>query len=144
MTDDEAIERARRLAQERGWPWEGRVDVARSRAFVFFGTRRIEVRSNVGTYGARCHVTLEEPTGDVVASSFFPRQLTDEEAIEKAREIATSRSWAWRGLVEVTRGASGPHLSITVRSNVDMKGCNCRIVLDAISGELLDSGYLAR
>lgn len=144
MTDEEAIEKARRVAEERGWPWEGRVVVSRRRAFVFFGAQRIEIHSNVGTYGARCRVTLEEETGDVVACSFLPRQLTDAEAIEKAREIAEGRTWTWRGTVEVTRGASSGRLSIAVRSNVDMKGCNCRVVLDAITGEFLDGGFLPR
>lgn len=73
MTDDEALERARSVAQSRGWEWEGRIAISRYRTFPIFGARQVEVWSNADSRGCNCRVVLDEETGEVVEAAWLPR-----------------------------------------------------------------------
>ena len=73
MTRDEAIARARALAQERGWTWHEPVNADLGRAWVVLGARRWTVTSNAGSLGTNVHVVLDDATGAVIRAAFWPR-----------------------------------------------------------------------
>jgi hypothetical protein len=70
---EQAIEAARRAAIERGWPWEGRIDVSRVRAFIFFGRLTYEVRSNADMLGTNVRVVVDPEDGTVREAYWLPR-----------------------------------------------------------------------
>ena len=72
MTAEEAVETARRLAQQQGWPWLAPVEARRRRAFLL-GPARWHVWSNAGTRGANVRVVIDDASGAVVERGFLPR-----------------------------------------------------------------------
>jgi hypothetical protein len=72
LSDDELIRLARELAAARSWTWLEPVRVRRFRE-GFFGPRRWEVLSNVGSRGCNVRVVFDAESGAVVGSSFLPR-----------------------------------------------------------------------
>jgi hypothetical protein len=73
MTHEEAIERARALAEERGWTWREPVRVTERRDFVLLGRRRLCVRSNADSRGTNVLVELDAETGEVLHAAWLPR-----------------------------------------------------------------------
>jgi hypothetical protein len=73
--------------------------------------------------------------------------LTPAEAIERARLVATERGWRWVGAVRVSASllaaTFGPH-TYEVLSNAGGRGCNVRVVVDVVTGEVLDAVYFER
>ena len=63
ISSEEAIERARRCAEERGWVWREPVIVKRSRAFVLIGRVRYEVRTNAEMRGSNARSSWMRRTG---------------------------------------------------------------------------------
>ena len=72
ITEDEAVNRAKRVAVEHGWAW---VDPAhttlRSRWFGKGG--KWEVFSNAAGLGAKVRVVLDAQTGAVLEKGYVPR-----------------------------------------------------------------------
>lgn len=73
MTHEEAIRRARALAEERDWIWREPVRVTERRRFVLFGHERITVRSNCDSRGANVLVELDAETGRVLHAAWLSR-----------------------------------------------------------------------
>lgn len=73
LTAAEAIDKARRLAEERGWRWVGAVRVSATRVAALFGPRTCEVLSNAGDRGENVRVVLEVDTGEILDAVFFAR-----------------------------------------------------------------------
>jgi hypothetical protein len=70
---EEAIERARRCAEERGWVWLEPVIVNRSRAFVLVGRVRYEVRTNAEMRGSNARVVVDAEDGSIAEAHWLPR-----------------------------------------------------------------------
>jgi hypothetical protein len=73
MTHEEAIRRARALAEERGWDWRDPVRVTETRRFVLFGRKRVTVWSNAHSRGANVVVELDAEAGDVLRAAWLAR-----------------------------------------------------------------------
>ena len=72
MTREDAIARARALADERGWTWLEPVAARRERAWLV-GKRRWTVITNIEQIGASVRVVLDDATGAIVQAGFLPR-----------------------------------------------------------------------
>lgn len=73
LTPAEAIERARSIARERGWPWVGAVRVSGSLLAATFGPRTREVLSNAGRRGCNVRVVVDIDTWEVLDAVYFAR-----------------------------------------------------------------------
>ncbi len=73
LTPAEAIEKARRIAAERGWSWVGAVRVSTSLLAATFGPRSLEVLSNAGGRGCNVRVVVDIDTGEILDAVFFSR-----------------------------------------------------------------------
>jgi hypothetical protein len=73
ITSEDAIARARRVADERGWPWQEPVHVARRRAYVFFGGVTYEIRTNATTRGQNARIVVDAEDGSVLEARWLPR-----------------------------------------------------------------------
>ena len=72
--------------------------------------------------------------------------LTEQEAIERAKQVAREQGWGWGEpvLASLQRPWFGPGGKWTVRTNTQRLGGNARVVIDAQTGEILEKGYLPR
>lgn len=70
---EEAIERARRCVEERGWVWREPVHVTRSRAFVLLGRVRYEVRTNAEMRGSNARIVVDAEDGSITEAHWLPR-----------------------------------------------------------------------
>ena len=73
ITPEEAVERARRYAEERGWAWREPVLVTRSRSFVLVGRATYEVRSNADSRGSNARVIVAADDGSILEAHWLPR-----------------------------------------------------------------------
>ncbi len=73
LSQEQAIDIARKAVSARGWPWLGRVEARRSRRWLFFGPLRWEVLTNADGYGCNARVLLDDATGAVLSLAFAPR-----------------------------------------------------------------------
>lgn len=70
---EDAIERARRCAEDRGWLWREPVRVTRSRAFVVLGRVRYEVWTNAEMRGSNARIVVDAEDGSIVEAYWLPR-----------------------------------------------------------------------
>ena len=70
---ENATERARRCAEERGWPWREPIRVTRSCGFVFLGRVRYEVRTNVEMRGSNARIVVDAEDGSIIEAHWLPR-----------------------------------------------------------------------
>jgi hypothetical protein len=73
ISSEEAIERARRCAEERGWVWREPVIVKRLRAFVLVGRVRYEVRTNAEMRGNNARIVVDAEDGSIAEAHWLPR-----------------------------------------------------------------------
>jgi hypothetical protein len=73
ISSEEAVERARRYAEERGWTWREPVRVTRSRSLVVLGRATYEVRSNAESRGSNARVIVAADDGSIVEAHWLPR-----------------------------------------------------------------------
>lgn len=76
MTRDAAIQTARTLAGEKGWPWVESLMVEDGRRFIVFGRRfwRVTTNSRYVDIGCNVHVQIDDETGRVLSSDYTPAQ----------------------------------------------------------------------
>jgi len=74
MTRDAAIQTARTLAGEKGWPWVEPLMVEDGRRFIVFGSRfwRVTTNSRYVDIGCNVHVQIDDETGRVLSSDYTP------------------------------------------------------------------------
>jgi hypothetical protein len=68
--------------------------------------------------------------------------MTKEEAVERARQVVEGEAWPWREPIEVRSvpcGVSGAVWEIV--TNVEMRGSNARVHIDADTGEILHKAF---
>jgi len=72
ISEEEAISRARKIAEEQGWAW---VDPALAifRAAWFGEGGKWEILSNAHGLGAKARVVIDGETGAVLAKGYVPR-----------------------------------------------------------------------
>ncbi len=73
MTREQAIAIARRVADERGWPWTDPIHAKRRGGWLVFGRRRWEVRSNADMIGTNVYIVVDEATQHVITAVWLPR-----------------------------------------------------------------------
>jgi hypothetical protein len=83
MTRDAAIQTARTLAGEKGWPWVEPLMVEDGRRFIVFGRRfwRVTTNSQYADIGCNVHVQIDDQTGRVLSSDYAPTQTFNARAI---------------------------------------------------------------
>lgn len=76
MTRDAAIQTARKLAEEKGWPWVEPLMVEDGRRFFVFGRPfwRVTTNSRYVDIGCNVHVQIDDKTGRVLSSDYTPKQ----------------------------------------------------------------------
>jgi hypothetical protein len=69
-----------------------------------------------------------------------------DEAVEIARARATEKGWAFSEPVGVTlrRGWFGQDDRYEIDTNASMRGTKARFVINAVTGEVISEGYVAR
>jgi hypothetical protein len=72
ITEQQALEIARRVAEERGWPWVEPVRAATRREFIVYGRETWEVWSNAESRGDNVRVVLDVRDGFVRDASYSP------------------------------------------------------------------------
>ncbi len=72
--------------------------------------------------------------------------ITEADAIARAREVASAEGWAWVEPAQATlrRAWFGGGGKWEIHSNAHGLGAKARVVLDAVTGEVLDKGYVPR
>lgn len=74
MTEQEAIERAKQVAQEQGWGWAEPVLATLYRPWFGFGKGgKWEIFSNVQRRGGNARVVIDAETGAVLEKGYLPR-----------------------------------------------------------------------
>jgi hypothetical protein len=73
MTREEAIQRARAIADAEGWRWEEPVEATSRQRWVFWGPVEWEIVTNVGMRGCNVRIAIDSTTGDVIRKHFCPR-----------------------------------------------------------------------
>ena len=72
MTGEEALERARAIAAEKGWPWLDPVSVRKVRPFLL-GSVRWVVMTNAERRGMNVRIVLDDASGRILAEGYLPR-----------------------------------------------------------------------
>lgn len=70
---EEALQRARRCAEERGWVWQEPVRVTRSRAFILVGRLRYDVWTNAEMRGCNARIVVDADDGSITEAHWLPR-----------------------------------------------------------------------
>ena len=70
MNSDEAIVRAREIANERGWTWQEPVNVT---VEGFLGRKSLHVWSNANSRGCNVSIRFDAETGALQDAHFAPR-----------------------------------------------------------------------
>jgi hypothetical protein len=73
MTFEEAIERTRSEAAQRGFYWRDPVKAWIARPWVFFGRREIIVKTNAESRGSNIWAYFVENSGELIHISYIPR-----------------------------------------------------------------------
>ncbi|MGH7675317.1 MAG: PepSY domain-containing protein [Gemmatimonadales bacterium] len=74
MTQEEAIDRAKQVADEQGWGWAEPVMARLSRPWFGLGKGgKWEIFSNVQRRGGNVRVVIDAQTGDVLEKGYMPR-----------------------------------------------------------------------
>ena len=72
MSKDEAIARAKALAEKQGWAWREPVHAETYRPWLV-GALRWRVVSNYGFRGGNVRVELDDTTGNIMKGQYLPR-----------------------------------------------------------------------
>jgi len=72
MTEKDAVERAKAIAESEGWPW---IEPVRANGFrrLFSGEKRWRVTSNCRNRGMNVRIVLRDVDGSVLEKGFLPR-----------------------------------------------------------------------
>jgi hypothetical protein len=109
LTDEDAVEIARRIASESKWPWEGPISVTPRSTGIFGWGRVIDVRSNADHEDRNVVVSIDDRNGRMIRRAF---QMADPEQL--ARAAFTSRypdePIAWT----VVQADEGPRIVVGV------------------------------
>lgn len=73
ISKEEAIERAREAAVERGWRWEEPISAKLVEAGLFSGRDQWEIRTNSMRRGSNARIVIDATDGSVVAAFWLPR-----------------------------------------------------------------------
>ena len=76
MTRDAAIQIARTLAEQNGWPWVEPLLVEDGRRFLVCGKRfwRVTTNFRYADIGCNVHVQIDDETGRILSSDYTPSQ----------------------------------------------------------------------
>jgi hypothetical protein len=72
ISQEEAVERAKRLAHERGWVWQDPASTLFRRRWLRPGGRW-EILSNALALGAKVRVVLDAESGEILEQGDIPR-----------------------------------------------------------------------
>ena len=72
MSEAEAIDRAKRIAQGEGWAWAEPAEATLYRAWFGKGGRWV-IFSNARGLGAKARVVIDAQTGEVLEKGYVPR-----------------------------------------------------------------------
>jgi len=72
--------------------------------------------------------------------------MTEQEALDRAKQIAREQGWAWVEPAHATlrRAWFGKGGKWIVFSNAQGLGAIARVVIDALTGDVLEKGYVPR
>ncbi len=73
ISEEDALFRARRAAEERGWSWTEPIHVTRARAYVIVGRVTYEVRTNALSRGNNLRIVIDATDGTVLEAHRLPR-----------------------------------------------------------------------
>jgi hypothetical protein len=75
-----------------------------------------------------------------------PVQMSRDEAISLAKQVASEEDWEWREPVDASKRHKwlfGPYVW-SVFTNAECRGGNIHVVIDDSTGEVLSKSYLRR
>jgi hypothetical protein len=150
VTSDEAIARAKVIANDQRWPWREPAFAAWRRRGLLGGFEPYwEVISNAQAYGENVRVAFVARTGRMFRSAFVVASpggpaITEFRAVEIAREVAQKNGWPWAQPIRVTPGKYQRVRSWWVWSNANCLGMNVSVLLHLDTGVVLAAGFARR
>lgn len=142
----EAIEIARRFAEQNSWPWDSLAATAVLNTDVWCVATRVD-----DYWVENVYADVDANTGNVRTASFRPAVSTPisrERAMEIGRGICEQNGWSWREVdIEEDEFESddGKRLNCwTIGTNRDRLGGNATILLDAETGAVLQTHFASR
>ncbi len=72
MTESEAVQRAREIAEAKGWAWVEPSTSCFRRAW-FGGGGKWQIFSNASGLGAKVRIVIDDATGTVLEEGYIPR-----------------------------------------------------------------------
>jgi hypothetical protein len=152
VTQNEAIARAKVIANDQRWPWHDPAYVARRRrGLLGLFVPYWEVISNARANGENVRVAFEERTGRMFQSRFVPAgiggpAITEFRALEIAREVAERSGWRWEEPILVTpsRNRRDGVRPWWIWSKADCRGQNVSVLVHPDTGEVLSAGVTPR
>ena len=142
-----AIQIARDHAHANAWPWHG--ESVHSR-FDSAGIWHITTRPDT-EWIANVHILVDDVTHTVVGGTCRPDvidPISRRRALEIARDCVLRNGWSWRE-VEICKEefdcADGRRINCwAISTNRDRMGGNATIILDAETGDVVETMYATR
>ena len=73
--------------------------------------------------------------------------ISEEDALEAARQLAAARGWTWLSPVKVWRSRTFVlfgRRTYRIGTNSGMRGCNVWVTVDAYDGTILEANFIPR
>jgi uncharacterized membrane protein YkoI len=70
-SEEEALEIARRRAEEKDWSLEEPIEVRMHRAWFSKAPTVFKIETNVGYFGAKAHFTIDAKTGEIKEEGYI-------------------------------------------------------------------------
>lgn len=147
IEESNAIDIAREYAESNGWPWH---DESVYAWLSGSGMWCITTRPDT-VWIANIYVEIDAETGDVLGGNQRPdlvSPISRRTALEIARKCVRDNGWTWRE-VDIHKDEfdsdDGRRLNCwTVGTNRDRLGGNATIIVDAETGDVLESSFVSR
>jgi hypothetical protein len=73
MTKDEATAKAKKAAEQEGWPWKEPVHAKHERSFIIFGQVYWRIMTNANFRGQNANILIDDRSGNVIKKAFASR-----------------------------------------------------------------------
>ncbi|MCP4612727.1 MAG: hypothetical protein GY845_28870 [Planctomycetes bacterium] len=73
MNRDEALQKAQRIIEAEGWPWQQPVRIFKERPFIIFGRAQWVMITNANCKGGNAFVRLDAKTGNLLSKEYSLR-----------------------------------------------------------------------
>lgn len=141
MTEQEAIETAKKVAEAEGWYWAEPCETELFRRWIL-GPRLWMVWSNAKTFGANVGIVIKASTGRVIRKEYI--RMTEIEVIDIAMKVAEAEGWPWKEPIHTHYLNIDGRVIWQVNSNANAIGQNVGVRIEDETGKVLNAGFAPR